>query len=326
VYLYFLLFIFLSGCLCQRDKHSLEKIAQVQFDHTLTEKILNEFTTAPHPLGSERQNLMGEFLIETLKNRGLSVEAGDFEVSVPREISGESPKVLRGRNIFALSKEDLEKPCLVVLASHYDTKIVKGIDYVGANDSASSSAAIATIMASLADQRWNTMPCGILGVWFDGEEAILPNWNDGKSQYGVIDNTYGSRHLANSLAKCAPDFCVKVFQQLKTLKSVIVLDMVGSKSLSLSLDSHAHPSLEEKLKSAAKFHNLEHVLGPRHQEIEDDHTAFLKLGIPVINLIDFNNIATWHTAQDTLSEISHESIKKSILLGSSLAFLAAAQP
>jgi hypothetical protein len=320
------IFLFLSGCLCQREAQPLEVFKSVTFDESLTESILKEFTLSPHPFGSDRQNSIGKHLVEVLGTRGLSVETSEFEATSPPEKSGDIPKSIRGRNILAMSKEDIEKPCVVILASHYDTKRVAGIDYVGANDSASSSAALVTIMASLAEHKWNTRPCGILGIWFDGEEAILPNWHDGQMTYGKTDNTYGSRHLAASLSKCAPDFCIQVLKQLKILKSVIVLDMVGSKELSLSLDSHTDPILEKKLLIAAKFHNLEHVIGTRQNEIEDDHTPFLKLGIPAINLIDFNHISTWHNSQDTLSEISRESIKNSIILGSSLALLATSEP
>lgn len=320
------IFLFLSGCLCQRETQPLEVFKSVNFDESLTENILKEFTLSPHPFGSDRQSSIGRLLVEVLEKRGLSVETSEFEATSPPEKSGGMTKSIRGRNILAMSREDIEKPCVVILASHYDTKRVPGIDYVGANDSASSSAALVTIMASLAEHKWNARPCGILGIWFDGEEAILPNWHDGQMTYGKTDNTYGSRHLAASLSKCAPDFCVQVLKQLKILKSAIVLDMVGSKDLSLSLDSHTDPILEKKLWIAAKFHNLEHVIGNRQNEIEDDHTPFLKLGIPVINLIDFNHISTWHNSQDTLSEISRESIKNSIILASSLALLAASEP
>jgi hypothetical protein len=42
--------------------------------------------------------------------------------------------------------------------------------------------------------------------------------------------------------------------------------------------------------------------------ITDDHTPLNEIGIPVIDLIDFD-FPPWHTAEDTLDKISAESME-----------------
>ena len=43
-------------------------------------------------------------------------------------------------------------------------------------------------------------------------------------------------------------------------------------------------------------------------DITDDHTPLNRVGIPTIDLIDFDYPA-WHTAQDTLDKVSAHSLK-----------------
>jgi len=333
---------FTFGCTCQRENQKLSAISAVTFDEKITQQVLERLTERSHPFGSEDQRNVADGLVSLLLTGGLVVEERSFSAVTPqRNIiekhakspspTGEAPSLTvsrSGKNILAISKDDFEKPCLVAIASHYDTKYLEGFEYLGANDSASSSAALMTIMRSLASHKWNSNPCGILGIWFDGEESVLPNWTDGEIQYPekIKDNTYGSRHLASELFQCAPDYCLRLKGHLKPLKAMVLMDMIGSPNLEISLDSTAHPSLEKKLFMAAEFHRLTHVIGRRKDLIEDDHLAFVKLGIPAINLIDFNNLNHWHQPSDTLSEISLKSIKDAIILASSVSFLAASQP
>ena len=44
------------------------------------------------------------------------------------------------------------------------------------------------------------------------------------------------------------------------------------------------------------------------QDITDDHTPLNAIGIPVIDLIDFN-YSPWHTADDTMDKLSARSLQ-----------------
>lgn len=333
-----LLCFFIVGCTCSRDTEKLSIVKSVNFDDKITQQMLEMFTEQSHPFGSESQKGVAAKLVTALESLGVVVEEKPFSAPTPNpEFLTRSPSSLEGseltllkegKNILAISKEDLDKPCVVAIASHYDTKNIEGVQYLGANDSASSSAGLVIILGSLASQKWNSHPCGILGIWFDGEESVLTGWTDGEKSHPakLKDNTYGSRQLASELSPCAPDFCLKVKGQLKALKAFILMDMIGSPALAISLDSTAHPDLEKKLLTAAKFHGLSHVIGSRKELIEDDHIPFKNLGIPVINIIDFNNLEHWHQPTDTLSRVSVNSIKSAMILASSVAYLSTAQP
>ncbi len=334
--------IFAWGCTCQRDTQKLAVLKSVDFDEKVIWDVLREMTQRSHPFGSEDQRKVADGLVTRLQSDGLVVEERPFSASTPnpnvktKDSMSSSPKgggppitvSKSGKNLLAISKEDFEKPCLVAIASHYDTKHMEGFEYLGANDSASSSAALVAIMKSLASFKWNSSACGILGVWFDGEESVLPKWTDGELNHpaAIKDHTYGSRQLASELSQCAPDYCLNVKGHLKSVKAIVLMDMIGSPHLQLSLDAATDPNLEKKLLQAAEFHQLTHVIGPRKDLIDDDHVAFRSLGIPSINLIDFNNLQHWHQPSDALSEISQKSIKEAMLLASSLAFMAASQP
>ena len=87
---------------------------------------------------------------------------------------------------------------------------------------------------------------------------------------------------------------------------------------------HAHV-LDQQPADRQKGHDLDrrHLLGPRHAAdalgqrahftyvgggITDDHTPLNEIGIPVIDLIDFD-FPPWHTAGDTVDKISAESLE-----------------
>ena len=76
------------------------------------------------------------------------------------------------------------RPDRLVLASHYDTKLYREMRFVGANDGASSTAALLELGRVLKG-RQNELTIELL--FLDGEEARLRDWQG-------TDNTYGSRH------------------------------------------------------------------------------------------------------------------------------------
>lgn len=322
-----LLLLSLAGCLCQRDNPNFSKIKTFSIKDETLDHTLQFMTASPHSFGTSAQENVARQITEQLEKFSLHVEAQKFEAITPSlQVSDSGPKSLtvvkKGQNLIAVTKADLEKPCMVAIGSHYDTKYFPTFDYVGANDSASSSAGVVAIMESLAAENWNEQPCGIVGIWFDGEESQLPNWNDGENNHPakIVDHTYGSSYAVSQLKTCAPDFCMIINGQPKVLKALVLMDMIGSKNLKISMDKNAPESLRQKLEKAAKFLNLTDHLGQVPMDIDDDHIPFANKGIPAINLIDFHNIDTWHQQSDVLSSVSKESIKKASKLASYLAW------
>ena len=163
----------------------------------------------PRPPGSEAIRKAQHYIESELKGYGLKVMEDDFVAETPRgkfsmkNILGE----LKGR------RNDV-----VIIAGHYDTKLQPG--FVGANDGGSSTATVLEIARTLSKTRPEYT---IWFVFFDGEEALL-DWsaNDG------TDNTYGSRHMVSKMS---------AESTIDRIKAMVLVDMIGDKSLDLRRDS-----------------------------------------------------------------------------------------
>jgi len=256
-----------------------------QFDsaraHTHAKSIVKLGPRAP---GSEASRKARDYIKGELQSYGLQVSDDPFEAKTPKgpmsmtNILGELPG---------------EKPEVVMIAGHYDTKIQPG--FVGANDGGSSTATVLELARVLAKSRPEYT---LWFVFFDGEEAVV-DWDANEG----MDNTYGSRHLASKLAASGA---------LARVKAMILLDMIGDSSLDLRKDGESTPWLVELIWAAAgRAKHGKHFLD-EDGAYSDDHIPFKKAGIPVVNLIDFNygpNNSYWHTKQDTVDKISGESMK-----------------
>src|SRR5690242_11611843 len=165
----------------------------------------------PHNSGSEAIKKAQDYLEGELKSSGLQVTYDTFEGQTPH---GPIPM----KNIIAELKG--EKPDVVLITGHYDTKLQKG--FLGANDGGSSAAAVLETARALS----KTKPEYTLWfVLFDGEEAVV-DWNamDGR------DNTYGSRHLVSKL---------KSEGNLSKIKAMVLFDMIGDKDLDLKREGES---------------------------------------------------------------------------------------
>lgn len=238
----------------------------------------------PHPSGSDAIKKTQSYLEGELKSYGLNVSEDNFNAETPRgsiamkNIIGE----LRG-----------EKPEIVLITGHYDTKLQAG--FVGANDGCSSAAAVLETARVLA----KTKPAYTLWfVLFDGEEAVV-DWN----AMNGMDNTYGSRHLASKL---------KSDGTLKQVKALVLYDMIGDKDLDIKREGESTPWMVDAIWKAARSLNYQKVFLDSDQYISDDHLPFRDAGVAVVDLIDFNygpGHTYWHTNLDTLDHVSGESVK-----------------
>jgi Zn-dependent M28 family amino/carboxypeptidase len=178
------------------------------------------------------------------------------------------------------------------IGSHYDTKWLPKIRFVGANDAASSTGCLLEIARVLSQIQLGR---DVAVVFFDGEEAF--------ERYSEKDGLYGSRHLASTL---------KDGGSLRHLKGVIVLDMIGDKDLKITIAAGGDPGLSRAIFEAAEALGWRDHFALMSTALTDDHEPFQKEGVPSIDLIDFNygpDNAFWHTPQDTLENISPRSLE-----------------
>ena len=182
----------------------------------------------------------------------------------------------------------------MLLAAHWDTRPFADHDpkpenrdkpILGANDGASGVAILLEIARVLKE---HPPPRRVVIVLFDGED------------YGrtTDDMFIGSRFFAKNLGKWKPDYG-------------ILLDMVGDKDLTLPIERYswtANSEFTEAIWNRASTLGL----GPFQQRlgnaIMDDHVPLINVGIPMVDIIDFN-YPYWHTIEDTVDKCSPKSLE-----------------
>ena len=235
----------------------------------------------PRPSGSQAIKAAQSYIQGELSGYGLKVIEDNFLGQTPR---GAIPM----KNIIA--EVPGEKSDLVLVTGHYDTKLQAG--FIGANDGASSAAAVLETARVLA----KTKPEYTLWfVLFDGEEAVV-EWQGN-------DNTYGSRHLVEKM---------RTDGSLSRVRAMILYDMIGDKNLDIKRDMESTPWLVDVIWNAAQQIGHARMFLGNETAISDDHIPFREAGVPAADLIDFNygpDNGYWHTNDDTLDKVSGESVK-----------------
>ena len=238
----------------------------------------------PRPVGSPAHDKLENYIRTQLK--WASVEEDSFTASTPL-----GPKQMR--NFIVRLKGT--KPGAIVVAGHYDTKLLK--DFVGANDGGSSTA----LLLELAKELRSTLKGGkrdgysVWLVFMDGEEAF--------EQWSPTDSLYGSRHLAE---KWQAD------GTLKQIRAFLLVDMIGDADLDILRDTNSTGWLEDVVYQAATRFGYQSHFFRGSAPMQDDHIPFVMRGVPSADLIDFDygyHNAFWHTPQDTLDKLSPESFQ-----------------
>jgi Zn-dependent M28 family amino/carboxypeptidase len=179
------------------------------------------------------------------------------------------------------------RPERLVFAGHYDTKRMPR--FVGANDGA-SSAAFLIEFARVLKARQNPLTMELL--FLDGEEAVV--------EWSGSDHTYGSRHYVAEARRA---------NTLRTLKALILVDMIGDRDLRIKRESYSTPWLTDAIWSAAsRIPAAAPVFVREATPIEDDHLEFLEAGVDAVDIIDLD-YPYWHTPEDTVDKLSARSLQ-----------------
>ncbi len=234
----------------------------------------------PRPLGSAGHKQVQSYIREHLRNDSLEEDAFIADTPV-----GKFP------GINFIGKFPGSKDGLVVIAGHYDTKMLK--NFVGANDGGSSTGLPLELANVLREHK-----AGRPTVWivlFDAEEAVK-EWTD-------TDSTYGSRHLAEKWQQGG---------MLTKINAFLLLDMIGDADLDIQRDTNSTSWLEDKVyQSAEKLGYSAHFFAREGPDF-DDHIPFVQRGVPCADLIDLNygpDNSYWHTPKDTIDKLSAKSLE-----------------
>jgi glutaminyl-peptide cyclotransferase len=239
----------------------------------------------PRPPGSEANRKLQAYILSQVKLDGCEVMEDAFVAKTPK---GD----IAMKNIIAKFPGKSGKA--IAVTGHFDTKTFPGRKFVGANDGGSSTGLLLELAHAMAHQ---PRIDDVYLVWFDGEEAIREEWQG-------ADNLYGSRHLADRWRKDGT---------LAKIRALINVDMIGDKALDIKPEGNYDPRLQQLMWStAADLGYQAYFLNQRMAPEEDDHIPFKVLGVPVLDIIDFNygpDNQYWHTDQDTMDKLSAQSLE-----------------
>ena len=257
--------------------------AAAKFDSSRAwEHLRRQVGFGPRPAGSPALTQTRQYIVEQLKAAGLTAQSQAWVAKTP---AGDIPMTNVIATIPGRSRERL------VIASHYDTKRASAFRFVGASDGASSTAVLLELARVLAPQR------GALTIellFLDGEEAV--NWDWGTTG---VDNTYGSRYYVDAARKSGT---------LSGIKALVLLDMVGDRDLVIRRDLKSTPWLVDLVWSTAAKLGHASAFSNEATEVDDDHIAFVRAGVPSVDIIDLD-YPQWHTAQDDLDHVSARSLQ-----------------
>ena len=205
---------------------------------------------------------------------------------------------LRLTNVFAQFKPEMQQR--ILLLAHWDTRPRAEEDadptkrdqpIIGANDGASGVAILLELARMFKN---NPLPIGVDILLTDGEDYGFAN-QDGNTDLYFL----GAKHFAKTKsASYTPEYG-------------ILLDMVGDRDLQIPLELHSlryAPQLLDIVWTTAEEVGVTNFIRVPGDSVSDDHLALNEVGIPTIDLIDFQ-YPHWHTHQDTPDKCTPESLE-----------------
>jgi len=208
-------------------------------------------------------------------------------------------------------------PRRLVLACHYDSKILPGVEFIAATDSAVPCALmldVASTLASLLANRYYKN-IGLQLLFLDGEEAFI--------EWTATDSIYGARHLAQKWStQWYPSSQGSAFELSKEIDRIdvfMLLDLLGTPSPRISnVVGHGAnnlfaqlPLIESELKRMNCINSgVPTIFDARltYNAVEDDHVPFMQRGVPVLHLISVPFPQVWHTPHDNANALHYDTI------------------
>ncbi len=274
------IFIFFNCC-------APEKTVVPEFDEQNAMHLLKRLVAfGPRSTGTAANLRQAEFIADTARKYGAETRSIKFKLLTTEG----NLDLVNIEVVIPGQREDF-----IIIGSHFDTKkMPKGIKFEGANDGASSTAALLEMIRTIS-QAGARPEYTLKFVFFDGEECF--------NEYGNNDGLFGSKHYAKQL---------QAHNLVSKCRAVIVLDMVGDKDLNITLPVDSDERLSEMLLKAAARTGNSQYFGYLPSKLLDDHTPFKEMGIPAIDIIDFKfgpGNSFWHSSEDNIENISAKSLK-----------------
>lgn len=240
--------------------------------------------------GSERT---GDWLIEEFRQLGWDVLIQPFT----------TPNQTSARNIIAMRGEGPDAGPVVILSTHYDTRLVADKDpdeqnraepAPGANAGASGPAVLLELARTLDRDLAEHTVCLVL---FDAEDnGGLEGW----------DYALGSAHFTQRLNEDAP--------RCASPRAIVYLDMVGGARGRLSvigdpLNPDASAMEEALQETAERIGYTGTLVGPRLRDETDALTRLAAIGAPAVLIIE-PDYDYRHTLSDTADKVVGSTLQR----------------
>ena len=227
--------------------------------------------------GSQNSKALQTFLSNELTGKGWLVEAQVFDY--------------KGKTLANVIAKNSIDPPEIIIGAHYDTREFSDQDpdpnkrtepVPGANDGASGTAILLEMASLVKDLNIN-----IWLVFFDAEDqGGINGW----------EWSIGAQKFANE------------FDGDPT--AVLIVDMVADSDLTVYKEKNSSPQFADAIWDTAS--NLGYsvfFVDAYKYAIIDDHLPFCNLGIPSVDIIDFD-YPYHHTTEDTLDKIAVSSLEQ----------------
>ncbi|RMF56669.1 MAG: M28 family peptidase, partial [Calditrichaeota bacterium] len=255
----------------------------------------------PRIPGGESHVQCGDWLTSHLRKRADKVWEQQFTYQEKKQ----SGKIYPGRNIIASFNLNPKRNFRILLCAHWDTRPWADKDanpefhsqpILGANDGA-SGVAVLLEMANILQS--HPLEFGVDIILFDLEDL---------GDYGAEESS------SDTLTPFSIGATYFIENAPKTYRPTfgVLVDMVGDANLNIPQERFSYEyagDIVEKVWRTAREIGANAFLSQLGPYISDDHLPFLKRGIKVIDLIDFD-YPYWHTTHDTPDKCSPESLQQ----------------
>jgi hypothetical protein len=186
-----------------------------------------------------------------------------------------------------------EKTRRIVVCAHYDTRPIADQEanrgnwnkpFVSAND---GTGGVAWMMEMAHHMKSVKAELGIDFLIVDGEEYVFVS--DRSDKY-----FFGSDYFGDDYTKTKAT-------RKHTYEAGVVLDLCTAKDAQLRVEVNsfdAAPTLVNEIWGIAKALGARSFVYERGHEVQDDHLALIRAGIPTVDIIDFD-YEHWHKLSDT---------------------------
>ena len=288
------------------DQFAEDRVPQndkaVPFDPERVMKYLEELCKiGPRLSGSDGMKKQQELLKTHFEKHGAKVTLQEFKGKQPSR----SEAVVMNNMIVSW---DLKAKKRIMLCGHYDTRPIADQEpkrkdwekpFVSANDGTSTVAFFMELAHHMSDL---TLKVGVDLVLFDAEEYIYEPMRD--------HFFLGSEHFASQYKKNPPEY---------KYQAAILLDLFAGRNVSFPVEENSRffaGELVQEVWAEARTQGVKSFVWEQGPEVQDDHMALNRVGIPAIDIIDFS-YKHWHRLSDLPENCSGESMAgvAKVLLG-----------